>query len=149
MNRIVAIRKQSARELGDPSQSGTYPRQSLPWVKWLCDQNSREWSGRGDIYPNKVMVISPNEEPFPIWRNRNQRTSLSFRCDVIDEKDKELAEFARFTIIEPLTVIATHPKEIIYSHAPELLGRQEVKKLLEGIKEQYKRSHWMNWFLRF
>ncbi len=55
----------------------------------------------------------------------------------IDESDKEMADLQGFTIIEPLTVIATHLKEIIYAHAPELLGRQEVKKLLEGIKEQY------------
>ena len=48
-----------------------------------------------------------------------------------------MADLQGFTIIEPLTVIATHLKEIIYAHAPELLGRQEVKKLLEGIKEQY------------
>lgn len=55
----------------------------------------------------------------------------------IDEKDRDMADLQGFTIIEPLTVIATHLKEIIYEHASELLGRQEVQKLLEGIKEQY------------
>ena len=137
MNRIVAIRKQSARELGIlVSPVRIRDNLYLESNDYVIKIRGNE-VGRGDIYPNKVMVISPNEEPFPFEGIATKEPAFHLDAMWIDEKDKELAELQGFTIIEPLTVIATHLKEIIYSHAPELLGRQEVKKLLEGIKEQY------------
>jgi flagellar biosynthesis protein FlhA len=138
MNRIIAIRKQSARELGIlVSPVRIRDNLYLESNDYVIKIRGNE-VGRGDIYPDKVMVISPNnEEAFPFEGIATKEPAFHLDAMWIDEKDKELAELQGFTIIEPLTVIATHLKEIIYSHAPELLGRQEVQKLLEGIKEQY------------
>ena len=137
MNRIVAIRKQSARELGIlVSPVRIRDNLYLDANDYVIKIRGNE-VGRGDIYPNKVMVISPNEEPFPFQGIATKEPAFHLDAMWIDESDKEMADLQGFTIIEPLTVIATHLKEIIYAHAPELLGRQEVKKLLEGIKEQY------------
>jgi len=41
-----------------------------------------------------------------------------------------------YTVVEPAAVIATHLTEIIKSHAPDLLGRQEVKELLDGVRDR-------------
>ena len=137
MNRIVAIRKQSARELGIlVSPVRIRDNLYLDANDYVIKIRGNE-VGRGDIYPNKVMVISPNEEPFPFQGIATKEPAFHLDAMWIDESDKKMADLQGFTIIEPLTVIATHLKEIIYAHAPELLGRQEVKKLLEGIKEQY------------
>jgi flagellar biosynthesis protein FlhA len=38
--------------------------------------------------------------------------------------------------VEPSAFIATHLTEIINSQAPELLGRQEVKELVDGVRER-------------
>ena len=40
--------------------------------------------------------------------------------------DKEKAEIAGYTVVEPVVVLITQLKEIIKSHSHELLGRQEV-----------------------
>jgi flagellar biosynthesis protein FlhA len=37
-------------------------------------------------------------------------------------------------VVEPAVVIATHLTEVIKRNAPELLGRQEVRELVEGVK---------------
>ncbi|MBM7708071.1 flagellar biosynthesis protein FlhA [Enterococcus lemanii] len=137
MNRIIAIRKQSAHELGilvNPVRirDNLYLEPNDYSIKIRGNE-----VGKGDIYPNKFMIISPNEEPFPFEGILTKEPAFNLEAMWIDEKDRDMADLQGFTVIEPLTVIATHLKEIIYEHAAELLGRQEVQKLLEGIKDQY------------
>lgn len=136
MNRIVAIRKQSAHELGilvNPVRirDNLYLEPNNYSIKIRGNE-----VGSGDIYPNKFMIISQGDE-FPFNGQLTKEPAFNLDAMWIDEKDKDAADLQGFTVIEPLTVIATHLKEIIYGHASELLGRQEVKKLLEGIKDQY------------
>ncbi|MHB1421202.1 MAG: FHIPEP family type III secretion protein, partial [Bacillota bacterium] len=49
--------------------------------------------------------------------------------------DKEEAEINGFTVVDATTVMITHLTEFIKGHAHELLGRQEVKELLDMVKE--------------
>ena len=135
MNRISAIRRQTAHELGI-LVSPVRIRDNL----YL---NANDYSikirgnevGHGDIYPDKYMIISQSDDgSFPFQGIPTKEPAFQLDALWIDEKDKENADLQGFTVIEPLTVIATHLKEIIHAHAPELLGRQEVQKLLEGIK---------------
>ena len=44
---------------------------------------------------------------------------------------------AGYTVIDPTSVIATHLTELIKSHAPDLLGRQETSALLDNVKPHY------------
>ncbi|HKL12189.1 MAG TPA: flagellar biosynthesis protein FlhA [Halanaerobiales bacterium] len=53
----------------------------------------------------------------------------------IDENQKEKAEMANYTIVDPPSVMATHLTELIKEHAHELLGRQEVKELIDNVEE--------------
>ncbi len=48
---------------------------------------------------------------------------------------KDEAQLAGYTVVDLSTVIATHLTEIIRSHAEELLGRQEVQKLLDHLSK--------------
>ncbi|GAW32147.1 flagellar biosynthesis protein FlhA [Carboxydocella sp. JDF658] len=48
---------------------------------------------------------------------------------------KEEAELKGYTVVDPSSVLATHLTEIIKAHAHEILGRQDVKKLLDNVKE--------------
>lgn len=136
MSRIVVIRKQTARELGilvHPVRirDNLYLESNDYSIKIRGNE-----VGAGQIYADKLMIISPDDEPFPFKGIPTKEPAFGIDAMWIDQKDKEAAEIQGFTIIEPLTVIATHLKEIIFGNAPELLGRQEVQKLLEGIKEQ-------------
>lgn len=137
MNRIAAIRKQSAHELGIlVSPVRIRDNLYLGPNDYIIKIRGNE-VGKGDIYPSKYMIISPNDEPIPFDGLATKEPAFNLDAMWVDEKEKEMADLQGFTVIEPLTVVATHLKEIIYAHASELLGRQEVQKLLEGIKEQY------------
>jgi flagellar biosynthesis protein FlhA len=48
-------------------------------------------------------------------------------------KRKEEAQFAGYSVVDLSTVIATHLTEVIKGHAGELLGRQEVQRLLDNL----------------
>jgi flagellar biosynthesis protein FlhA len=44
---------------------------------------------------------------------------------------------AGHTVVDPPSVIATHLTEVIKTHAHEILGRQDIKTLLENIKQNF------------
>ncbi|WP_270311805.1 flagellar biosynthesis protein FlhA [Ligilactobacillus agilis] len=134
MKQVVAIRKQTAHELGI-LVAPVRIRDNL-----YLDANNYSIKIRGnevafgDVYPDKYMIISNGQDEFPFQGIPTKEPAFKLDALWIDEADKEQADLQGYTIIEPLTVIATHLKEVIYGHASELLGRQEVKTLLEGIK---------------
>ena len=53
----------------------------------------------------------------------------------IPEQDKLRAEVAGYTLIDPTSDIITHLSEIIKTHAYELLSRQDVKTMLDKLKQ--------------
>jgi len=53
----------------------------------------------------------------------------------IQQSYREQAELAGYTVVDPVSVLATHLTEIIKSHAAEILGRQEVQALIESVKQ--------------
>ncbi|WP_459841638.1 flagellar biosynthesis protein FlhA [Halanaerocella petrolearia] len=55
----------------------------------------------------------------------------------VSEDEKERAEMAGYTIVDPPSVMATHLTELVKDHAHELLGRQEVQELIDNVKEDY------------
>ncbi len=53
----------------------------------------------------------------------------------ISEDNKLKAEIAGYTLIDPTSVMITHLSEVIKNHAHELLSRQDVKTMLDKLKE--------------
>ncbi|MEO2683264.1 FHIPEP family type III secretion protein, partial [Clostridium butyricum] len=49
----------------------------------------------------------------------------------------EDAEIKGLTVVDPTTVMVTHLTETIKNHSYELLGRQEVKLIVDNAKEKY------------
>lgn len=137
MKQIINIRKQCAHELG-VLLTPIRIRDNLQLnPNDYCIKIKGNEVGRGDIYPNKCMIINPENEQISFNGIPTKEPAFGLDALWIDEKDRELADLHGATLIEPVTVIATHLKEVIYNNTAELLGRQEVKHLLEGIKDKY------------
>ncbi len=51
----------------------------------------------------------------------------------IPEERKDEAQHAGWTVVDLATVIATHLTEVIRLHAAELISRQDVQKLIDGV----------------
>lgn len=137
MKQIINIRKQCAHELG-VLLTPIRIRDNLQLnPNDYCIKIKGNEVGRGDIYPNKCMIINPENEQMSFNGIPTKEPAFGLDALWIDEKDRELADLHGATLIEPVTVIATHLKEVIYNNTAELLGRQEIKHLLEGIKDKY------------
>ena len=55
----------------------------------------------------------------------------------VPEDKREQAEVAGYVVIDPPTTIATHLTELIKKYASDILGRQEVKAMLDALTEKY------------
>jgi flagellar biosynthesis protein FlhA len=55
----------------------------------------------------------------------------------ITEEYREQSERAGYTVVDPPSIIATHLTDIIKRFASEILGRQEVKSMLDTLKRDY------------
>lgn len=54
----------------------------------------------------------------------------------VPEEKRAEAERAGYVVVDPPTIIATHITEIIRHHAADILSRQEVKTLVDNVKEK-------------
>ncbi len=53
----------------------------------------------------------------------------------ITEAQREQAELNGYTVVDAVSVLATHLTEVIKSHADEILGRQETQNLVDNLKK--------------
>ncbi|MCR3921375.1 MAG: flagellar biosynthesis protein FlhA [Firmicutes bacterium] len=53
----------------------------------------------------------------------------------IERDFKDEAEMSGYTVVDEITVLTTHLTEVVKSHAHELLGRQEVKLLIDNVRQ--------------
>lgn len=134
---ITGIRQQCANEVGliltpirvrDNLQLG--PNEYVIKIKG-------EILSRGELYADKYMVIDPGTDDFNIKGIPTKEPAFGLDALWISEEDREEAELQGHTLVDPVIVLVTHLKETIMGHSHELLGRQEVKELLDLIKDDY------------
>lgn len=53
----------------------------------------------------------------------------------IPENEREQAELNGYTVVDTVSVLATHLTEVIKQHADEILGRQETQSLIDNLKK--------------
>lgn len=53
----------------------------------------------------------------------------------VQDAAREQAELAGYTVVDPVSVLATHLTEVIKAHAAEILGRQETQNLIDSVKQ--------------
>ena len=53
----------------------------------------------------------------------------------IPDSEREQAELNGYTVVDAVSVLATHLTEVIKSHAAEILGRQETQNLIDNLKK--------------
>lgn len=137
INHITAIRKQCANELGimiNPIR--IRDNLQLPPNDYVIKIKGNKVAG-GNVYINKFMALDPGNNDLNLEGIPTKEPAFGIDAIWIDEGNKEKAELNGYTIVEPIVVFVTHLKEVIKENSPDLLGRQEVKQLLEGIKEKY------------
>jgi len=89
----------------------------------------------GEVWMNHHLAMDPGTGVEPIPGTRTTEPTFGLPALWISDANKERAKSAGYTVVDISTVLTTHIKEVIKSHASELLGRQEVNALMDNFKQ--------------
>ncbi|MCB1189804.1 MAG: FHIPEP family type III secretion protein [Leptospiraceae bacterium] len=88
--------------------------------------------GESKIKTDKLMAIEGGKQVTETIQGEEfVEPTFGYRAKWIDPELKIEAENKGYTVVDPSTIIVTHLKEIISSNAAIILGREEVKNLIE------------------
>ena len=136
LQRLAAVRRQCAGEMG------IYVRPIRIRDNLQLSPNAYSFKLRGaeiasgELMPGQYLAMDPLGQELEVKGIPTTEPTFGLPAWWVAAGDRDQVEFAGFTVVDSSTVLVTHLTEIIKRHAHELLGRQEVKELLDVVKEK-------------
>jgi len=140
LDRVRSIRRQFAVEMG----------LVIPpiHIRDNLQLNSSEYQvllrgvtiARAELMLNHYLAMDPGDVTTRIEGIETTEPAFNLSAIWIPEAKKEEAKLAGYTVVDNVTIMATHLTEVIRSHASELLGRQEVQNLLDNLSKSYPKA---------
>ena len=93
-----------------------------------------------ELMVNHYLAMNPGDATRKIEGIETKEPAFNLPAVWIPEGKKEEAKLAGYTVVDNVTIVATHLTEILREHAPELLGRQEVQNLLDNLSKSYPKA---------
>jgi flagellar biosynthesis protein FlhA len=90
---------------------------------------------RGRIMPGHLLAMDPGDAAGKLQGIPTREPAFGLEAVWIGESARGEAEALGYTVVDAESVIVTHLTETIRSHAAELLTRQDVRALLDRLKE--------------
>ena len=90
----------------------------------------------GDCHPHKLLAIGSPNLP-PLDGIATQDPAFGLPAFWIDADKKRDAERLGYTVVDAETVLITHLSELLKTHAPDIMSRQEVQALLEQVRQTH------------
>lgn len=137
LDRIAGVRRQEAIELGIIVQPIRIRDNLQLSTNEYCIKIKGIEVAKGEILCNHYLAIDATGDGIPIEGIKTVEPTFGLPAVWIPDNKKEDAEMLGVSVVDPTTVLITHLSEVINQHAYELLGRQEVKMLIDNIKETY------------
>ena len=137
LERIVSSRKQFAQDLGIvvPMVMVRDNIQLKPGEYQIMLKGNPIASG--NLMPDYQLAMAPEDIFDPIEGIATKEPAYGLDAVWIKNSQKDEASFRGYTVVNCSTVITTHLTKVIQDHSAELLGRQEVQGLIDGLKESY------------
>jgi flagellar biosynthesis protein FlhA len=89
----------------------------------------------GELMIDYLLAMDPGDIKKTIEGIATREPAFNLPALWIPASRREEAQFAGYSVVDISTVIATHLTEVIRSHSEELLGRQEVQKLIDNLNK--------------
>ncbi|MGO5092056.1 flagellar biosynthesis protein FlhA [Clostridium sp. LCP25S3_F10] len=136
LQRITSVRRQCAIEMGVVVQ----PIRIRDNLQLKTNEYIIKIRGttiaKGELMPNMLLCMDPTGE-VEIPGIKGIEPAFGLPAIWINKDQREEAELKGLTVVDPTTVMVTHLTEIIKNHSYELLGRQEVKLIIDSMKDKY------------
>ncbi len=137
LNRVRALRRHLATELGFivPAVHITDNLRLKPreYVVSLRGVEIARWQTE----QNCLLAVNSDPKARPLPGIETREPAFGVLARWIQPGLEESALAAGYSVVDQTTVIGTHLGELIRRHAHELLGRQEVKRLLDSMNESH------------
>jgi flagellar biosynthesis protein FlhA len=92
--------------------------------------------GEGEAFPGMYLAINPGGINTPLIGTATTDPAFGLPAHWIDERQKEAAQMAGFTVVDSETVMATHLSHLMQQHAAKLLSRTETQQLVDHVSKQ-------------
>jgi len=89
---------------------------------------------RGAAHVGKYLAINAARVETALEGEQTKDPSFGLPAWWIGPEQRERAEQLGYTVVDLASVIATHLSELVRAHADELLGRQDVQRLLDTVR---------------
>jgi flagellar biosynthesis protein FlhA len=90
---------------------------------------------RGRIMPGHLLAMDPGDASGTLKGIPTREPAFGLDAVWVHESARAEAESLGYTVVDPESVIVTHLTETIRAHAAEVLTRQDVRALLDKLKE--------------
>ncbi|MBS5786953.1 MAG: flagellar biosynthesis protein FlhA [Clostridioides difficile] len=137
LQRIASIRRQCAIDMGIIVQ----PIRIRDNLQLNPNQYNIKIKGNivssYEIMPNMVLCMDSLNQGFSIDGIKTTEPTFGLEALWIDKEKIEEAELRGYTLVDSSTILITHLMDVIKSNAHELLGRQEVKNIIDITRDNY------------
>ena len=138
LGRIKSVRKKFAQELGFlPPVVHIRDNLELGPHTYTISLKGAE-IGRAEVFPGKWLAIDPGQVSGTVEGTATTDPAFGLPAVWIDGGQREHAQVFGYTVVDVSTVVATHLNHLMHLHAAEMLGRDEMRKLLDRLGDDYK-----------
>lgn len=89
---------------------------------------------------NHYMAMDPGDSTRKIEGIETTEPAFNLAAIWIPEAQREEAKLAGYTVVDDVTIMATHLTEILRKYSAELLGKQDVQNLLDHLSRSYPKA---------
>lgn len=137
LQRIVSVRRQCAIDMGII----VHPIRIRDNLQLNPNQYTIKIKGipvtTYELMPNMVLCMNPMGMDVDLDGISTKEPTFGLDALWIEKDKAEEAELYGFTVVDPTTILVTHLLETIKSKSHELMGRQEVKAIIDATREKY------------
>jgi flagellar biosynthesis protein FlhA len=133
LGRIKGVRKKFAQEVGFLPPA-VHIRDNLELKPSMYRLTLRgAVVGEGEAFPGMHLAINPGHATLLLQGAATTDPAFGLPATWIDERQRESAQMAGYTVVDSSTVVATHLSHLMQQHAARLLGRTETQALVEHV----------------
>ena len=137
LQRIASVRRQCAIEMGIVVQ----PIRIRDNLQLRTNEYVIKIRGTviasSELMPNMLLCMDLTGDNSDIPGIKTIEPTFGLPAVWVNKDQREEAEIKGLTVVDPTTVMVTHLTETIKAHSYELLGRQEVKLIVDNTREKY------------
>jgi flagellar biosynthesis protein FlhA len=137
LSRVKSIRRQMAQEIGlllPPVH--IQDNMQLKPGQYAIMLKGNEVAG-GELMSNYFLAMNPGSAEGHLDGIPTAEPTYGLPATWIKASAKDKAIAQGYTVVDLATILTTHLSEVVRRHCHELIGRQEVQKLLDTIKQSH------------